>query len=292
MKRLLCALVLLAACDKPATPAPTPKPLPLPPVPNPDQTPAPPDLPKDLPVQPGDLASLGFPKDAEIYKHPSPEGTWKADISAATMRLHFEVTPKGDEASAIKALLMLADNQKAGGATIEVARDDVTATLEIPDAGRTVIRARRVGTSLVVVSGQSLPDKNVPMAELKERVDKTLALIATRIGGGGKRSGASDVDATKAILRQVSDAVELFKLDHNRYPDSLDDLASAVRPAYVDAKRDWRPLLKAPPRDGWGNPLIFRVPGSGGWPFDVISQGEDGKEGGVGFATDLSNHEK
>ena len=179
MKHLSFALVLLAACGKPTPPAPGPSPT-TSPTPTTSPPPVIPDVPKDLPVQPGDLATLGFAKETAIYKQPSPEGTWKGDISAPTMRLHFEVTPKGDEAGATSALTMLAENQKAGGATVAAAGDDVTATLEIPDAGRTAIRARRVKATLVVVSGQSLPDKDVAMAELKERVEKTLVLISSR----------------------------------------------------------------------------------------------------------------
>jgi len=104
------------------------------------------------------------------------------------------------------------------------------------------------------------------------------------------RADKARVEATKAILKQVADAVEMFKLDHNKYPERLEDLVRM--PAYVDARK-WPPggYLKKAPRDGWDRELIYRPQGTGGQPFDIISLGEDGREGGEGFAEDLWNHE-
>src|SRR5688572_10885666 len=73
------------------------------------------------------------------------------------------------------------------------------------------------------------------------------AVLITQISG---RADRAKVEATKAMIAQVSQALDMFKLDQNRYPARLDDLMtmpSDVQPA------KWPPggYLKKFPRDGW-----------------------------------------
>ena len=97
-------------------------------------------------------------------------------------------------------------------------------------------------------------------------------------------------DASQAILAEVSQAIDLFKLRHNRFPAELRDLVR--QPAYVDPT-DWPGggYLKRFPKDAWKNEFVYREPGTGGQPFDLISLGEDGREGGEALDKDLWNHE-
>jgi len=102
-------------------------------------------------------------------------------------------------------------------------------------------------------------------------------------------SGKADtarVKATEAMLKQLGGQMEMFKLDHNRYPENLNDLYK--QPSYVDPKK-WPGggYLTEPPLDGWGNEFILRFPGPDGAPFDIVSLGEDHKEGGEGNCADL-----
>lgn len=112
-------------------------------------------------------------------------------------------------------------------------------------------------------------------------------VLITQISGKADRA---KVEATRAIIEQVSNAVEMFKLDHNRYPERLEDLMRM--PAYIDARK-WPPggYLKKAPRDGWDRELIYRVGATPGQPFDIVSLGEDGREGGEGYAADIWNHD-
>src|SRR5262249_16079335 len=41
------------------------------------------------------------------------------------------------------------------------------------------------------------------------------------------------------------------------------------------------------PNDPWNNPYLYRAPGEHG-PFDIVSLGSDGQEGGSGTAADIS----
>jgi general secretion pathway protein G len=102
-------------------------------------------------------------------------------------------------------------------------------------------------------------------------------------------SGKSDVakvKATEALLKQIGGQMELFKLNHNRYPENLMDLYKM--PSYIDPKT-WPPggYLLEPPLDGWGHEFLLRFPGPDNAPYDIISLGEDNREGGEGFAADL-----
>lgn len=113
------------------------------------------------------------------------------------------------------------------------------------------------------------------------------AVLITQISG---RADKAKVEATKVMIKQVGDALDLFKLDHNVYPESLDHLT--FQPSYVEAT-NWPPggYLKRLPRDGWKREFVYRVPGTNGQPFDIISYGEDGRQGGEGFAADIWNHD-
>jgi len=111
------------------------------------------------------------------------------------------------------------------------------------------------------------------------------AVVAGRVMISGDKA---KMEASKAQIENVSQALDLFKLDLNKYPARLDDLMNM--PPDVDAKK-WPPggYLKKAPRDGWDREFIYRVPGTRGQPYDVISLGADGKEGGEGYDGDLWN---
>ena len=97
-------------------------------------------------------------------------------------------------------------------------------------------------------------------------------VVISNIGG---KIDPAKVKLTKAQLAQLKADVELFKADHHRYPESLQDLVR--RPDYVEAK-DWHEYRDEVPLDGWQRPFRYRVPGTRG-RFDIVSLGEDGKEG-------------
>jgi general secretion pathway protein G len=112
------------------------------------------------------------------------------------------------------------------------------------------------------------------------------AVVAVNVTGP---IGPSRATATVARIKQLKTALELFKLHHRRYPESLGDLAA--RPPYADPNQ-WPAggYLEEVPRDGWGREFVYRVPGARGAPFDVVSWGEDGQPEGTGPAADLWSH--
>lgn len=114
------------------------------------------------------------------------------------------------------------------------------------------------------------------------------ALVITQFAGKDDKAAQQ---ATKAIISQVETALDLFKMDHKKYPDRLEDLQT--KPGWVDSKNWPRGgYLKKKALDGWAREFIYRVPGSGDHPYDVISLGADGKEGGTQMDEDIWNHDR
>lgn len=79
--------------------------------------------------------------------------------------------------------------------------------------------------------------------------------------------------------------IELYKLEVGKYPDNLQALVK--QPAGVDK---WSgPYAKeADLKDAWGNDYRYTVPGQNK-PFDLVSLGADGREGGEGENRDVTN---
>lgn len=95
------------------------------------------------------------------------------------------------------------------------------------------------------------------------------------------------VEATKASLREVSNALEMYKLDNHKYPTTQEGLEALVKKP--PAAKNWAPqgYLKSMPKDSWGNPFQYMSPGPAGKPYDLYSFGADGTEGGEGDNADL-----
>ncbi len=94
-------------------------------------------------------------------------------------------------------------------------------------------------------------------------------------------------ELSRVAVAAASAAIERFHSEHGRPPRSPEELV--FRPDDIDAAR-WTPILPRVPVDGWKRPLVYRRPGSDGFPFDVVSLGADGREGGEGLDEDLWNH--
>jgi general secretion pathway protein G len=101
--------------------------------------------------------------------------------------------------------------------------------------------------------------------------------------------GESKVKAAKLQIESFGSSLDLFYLDTGRYPTGSEGLtALAQRP---DNNGIWNgPYLKtgAVPADPWGHAYVYRAPAERG-PYQIVSLGSDGQEGGTGTAADISN---
>ena len=93
------------------------------------------------------------------------------------------------------------------------------------------------------------------------------------------QSDKARIDTTKTQIEQLSAALDMYRLEIGRYPNSSEGLDALIQ-APSGAERWKGPYLKKKelPKDAWGNEFQYRSPGENG-PFDIISQGPDGQEG-------------
>ena len=122
-----------------------------------------------------------------------------------------------------------------------------------------------------------------------------LTIIALILGLVGPRVlnylSESRVKTAKLQIESFGSALDLFYLDTGRYPTTSEGLNALVqRPTGIEV---WNgPYVKGGkvPSDPWGNPYQYRSPVESA-PYEIVSYGSDGHEGGTGTAADISNVE-
>jgi general secretion pathway protein G len=100
------------------------------------------------------------------------------------------------------------------------------------------------------------------------------------------------IKTARIQIASFENALDLYYLDANRYPTTSEGLRALIeRPGGTVA---WTgPYLKgdAVPNDPWGRPYVYRAPGEHG-PYDIMSYGADGQEGGTGADADIASWTK
>ena len=85
-------------------------------------------------------------------------------------------------------------------------------------------------------------------------------------------TGKSDEAKTKITciqMKNISQAVKMFKIDNGNYPSTSEGLGMLVEKSYFEDGKL--------PKDSWSNDFIYTSTGDG---FEIISLGEDKAEGG------------
>ena len=116
-----------------------------------------------------------------------------------------------------------------------------------------------------------------------------LGMLAALVGPqvlnqlGGAKSKSAQIQ-----IRDLEQALELYRLDVGRYPSSEDGLSALVaRPEDI---RGWNGsyLKKSEvPADPWGNEYVYRLLDTG--LYELVSYGSDGVPGGSGESQDIEN---
>jgi general secretion pathway protein G len=113
-----------------------------------------------------------------------------------------------------------------------------------------------------------------------------LGIVGGNFIGKGEKAKA---DAARIEIGQISQALDLYKLELGRYPTSQEGLQALITaPAGVN---NWNgPYWKSNsvPKDPWKNEYHYIAPGTKG-PYEIVSLGADGKEGGEGADKDISS---
>ena len=99
------------------------------------------------------------------------------------------------------------------------------------------------------------------------------------------------VEKAGADIAVLEQAVETYRLDNLTFPRTEDGLQALVAPpASLNRPERYRQggYVRRLPDDPWGNPYQYRQPGRDNRPFEIISLGADGQEGGEGNDADIS----
>ena len=83
----------------------------------------------------------------------------------------------------------------------------------------------------------------------------------------------------RSDISTFAGAVDSFYLATGKMPDHREGLQALV-PGFI----------KVLPKDPWGNPYAYVQPGKTG-PYDILSYGADGREGGSGADADITSND-
>ncbi len=115
-----------------------------------------------------------------------------------------------------------------------------------------------------------------------------IGLLASYVGPRYfSQLGKSEVTTAKAQMQALARALDHYRLDVGHYPSTEQQLNALVVKPGNEAKWNGPYLQNAVPRDPWGQPYVYRLPGQKG-DFDLISYGKDGAPGGTGDNADIS----
>jgi len=119
-----------------------------------------------------------------------------------------------------------------------------------------------------------------------------IVIIGILAGGVGvKLLGSLEkakAGAAQAQVKVFDNAVKMFKIDTNYFPESLSELVED--PGDLDGWQEGGYLdgVIEIPLDGWDNEYQYEIEGS---QYYIWSYGADGEEGGEGYNADLYNVE-
>ncbi|OIR16004.1 type II secretion system protein G precursor [mine drainage metagenome] len=105
------------------------------------------------------------------------------------------------------------------------------------------------------------------------------------------RPDEARVTAAKQDIATITQALNLYKLDNQRYPTTEQGLAALVhKPTTSPIPNNWKGegYLDRVPKDPWGTPYQYLQPGVHG-AIDVFSFGADRTAGGEGNDADIGS---
>lgn len=105
----------------------------------------------------------------------------------------------------------------------------------------------------------------------------------------------SKIQKAKVDIVAIETGLKLYKVDNGNFPTTEQGLAALIEPPETGVlPKKWKKggylEKKNIPKDPWGNEYLYLSPGAHG-PFDIISYGKDGEQGGEGNDSDINSWE-
>lgn len=114
-----------------------------------------------------------------------------------------------------------------------------------------------------------------------------MGIVGGNFLGKGEKAKA---DAAKIEITQIGQTLDLYKLEVGRYPTTQEGLQALI--TAPPGVTNWNgPYWKngSIPKDPWGNEYKYTSPGAKA-PYDIVSYGADGREGGDGANKDITSN--
>ncbi|HSL98789.1 MAG TPA: type II secretion system major pseudopilin GspG [Candidatus Limnocylindria bacterium] len=114
------------------------------------------------------------------------------------------------------------------------------------------------------------------------------ALVVPKLIG---RTEEAKRTQTRIQIKNLEQALQLFKLDNGFYPGTEQGIEALVRaPEIGRVPKNYRKggYLDRVPKDPWGNVYVYVSPGTQG-DYDISSYGADGVPGGEGEDADINS---
>ena len=117
------------------------------------------------------------------------------------------------------------------------------------------------------------------------------AMVVPKLMG---RTDDARVAAAMYDIATLKKTLDMYKLDNNRYPTTVQGLqALLVKPTVGPIAVGWKSggYIDRLPKDPWGNNYQYSSPGIRG-EAEIFSFGADGQPGGVGFDADIGSWDR
>ena len=104
----------------------------------------------------------------------------------------------------------------------------------------------------------------------------------------------SKVGATEIQIKELEQALTMYKVDHGKFPTTAEGLEALINPPPTKKGKQFPSYLKSEetPTDAWNNPFLYYSPGtSSNRDYEIISLGSDGAEGGEKTDADIKSWE-
>ncbi len=101
------------------------------------------------------------------------------------------------------------------------------------------------------------------------------------------RPDQARITAAQSDLRNLANALDIYRLDNFQYPSTDQGLEALVsKPSGFPEPKNYNPdgYIKKLPTDPWGSPYVYERTESA---FNLFSLGADGSEGGEGLNADI-----
>ena len=146
----------------------------------------------------------------------------------------------------------------------------------------------KIETTTTEAAGGALRQRGFTLLELLV-VMVIIGLLAGYVGPRlFSQIGKSEIKAARAQIASLESALDQYRLDTGRYPNTEQGLAALMRKPASENRWAGPYLRKKLPDDPWGRPYLYKQPGDHG-EFDLYSHGKDGQSGGSGDDADVTN---